>query len=184
MLYILNIYNSTQSDWLWAPYFVNYFETVLFLSRWAFYKKCFFWWGTKKMLYIQNWWTIPLSTLFSQLFCFKVISSRWTFYKKCFFLLRHKNCYIFKIGEQSLKHPTPWQWPCAQVKITGHTLSYPPPPPNIFKPLSDSLIFSPFFLHSFFLIFFLSFSFPPIPSFLSSFPFSSFPSVFFLTVDR
>ena len=29
-------------------------------SRWTFYKKCFFCWDTKKMSYIQNWWTIPL----------------------------------------------------------------------------------------------------------------------------
>ena len=31
------------------------------LSRWTFYKKGFFRWDTKKMLYIQNWCTIPLS---------------------------------------------------------------------------------------------------------------------------
>ena len=28
--YIYNIYNSTLSDWLWASYFLNYFESELF----------------------------------------------------------------------------------------------------------------------------------------------------------
>ena len=62
--YIYNIYKSTRSDWLWAPYFLNYFESELFLSRWTFYKKCFFCWDTKEMLYIQNWWTIPSKVFF------------------------------------------------------------------------------------------------------------------------
>ena len=57
--YIYNIYNSTRSDWLWAPYFLNYFESELFYWDGPF-TKSFFRWGTKKMLYIQNWWTIPL----------------------------------------------------------------------------------------------------------------------------
>ena len=30
VIYIYNIYNSTRSDWLWAPYFLNYFELELF----------------------------------------------------------------------------------------------------------------------------------------------------------
>ena len=34
----------------------------MFLSRWTFHKKCFFRWDTKKMLCIQNQWTIPLNT--------------------------------------------------------------------------------------------------------------------------
>ena len=41
-------------------YFSQLLRVRVVLSRWTFYKKCFFWWGTKKMLYIQNWWTIPL----------------------------------------------------------------------------------------------------------------------------
>ena len=31
--------------------------------RWTFHKICFFCWDTKKMLNIQNWWTIPLRRL-------------------------------------------------------------------------------------------------------------------------
>ena len=30
VLYIYSIYNSTWSVWLWAPYFLNYFESELF----------------------------------------------------------------------------------------------------------------------------------------------------------
>ena len=43
--------------------FSQLFRVRMVLSRWTFYKKCFFRWGTKKMLYIQNWWTIPLKGL-------------------------------------------------------------------------------------------------------------------------
>ena len=39
---------------------------------------------------------------FSQLF--RVVLTRWTFHKKCFYCWDRKNCYIFKIGEQSLKN--------------------------------------------------------------------------------
>ena len=30
LFYVHNIYNSTLSDWLWAPYFLIYFESELF----------------------------------------------------------------------------------------------------------------------------------------------------------
>ena len=40
------------------------FRVSVVLSRWTFHKKCFFCWGKKKMLYIQNWWTIPLMYLY------------------------------------------------------------------------------------------------------------------------
>ena len=43
--------------------FSQLFRVRVVLSRWTFYKKCFFRWGTKKMLYIQNWWTIPLKSV-------------------------------------------------------------------------------------------------------------------------
>ena len=36
--YIYNIYNSTRSDWLWAPYFLNYFESELFYRYGPFIK--------------------------------------------------------------------------------------------------------------------------------------------------
>ena len=49
-IHIYNVYNSTRSDWLWAPCFFNYFDL----------QKMFFCWGTKKLLRIQNWWTVPL----------------------------------------------------------------------------------------------------------------------------
>ena len=55
--YIYYIYNT---DWLCAPFFLNYFESRVVLSRWTFYKKCFFRWGTKKTIFFKNWWTIPL----------------------------------------------------------------------------------------------------------------------------
>ena len=32
----------------------------MFYRDWPLIKKCFFCWDTKKMLYFQNWWTIPL----------------------------------------------------------------------------------------------------------------------------
>ena len=58
--YVYNMYNSTRSDWRWAPYFLNYFESGLF------------------------YWGRP-------------------FIKDVSFIETRKKCYIFKIGEQSLK---------------------------------------------------------------------------------
>ena len=37
----------------------------VFYSSWTFLKKCFFCWDTKKVLYIQNWWKIPLNNVSS-----------------------------------------------------------------------------------------------------------------------
>ena len=48
--------------------FSQLFRVRVVLSRWTFHKKCFFRWGTKKMLYIQNWWTIPLMYTFNIFF--------------------------------------------------------------------------------------------------------------------
>ena len=36
--YIYNIYKSTQSDWLWASYFLEYFESELFYRDGPFIK--------------------------------------------------------------------------------------------------------------------------------------------------
>ena len=49
--YIYYIYNT---NWLchFEHLFLNYFGSEFFLSRWTLYKKCFFRWGTKKLLYI------------------------------------------------------------------------------------------------------------------------------------
>ena len=55
IIYIIYIHGLTL-----CTLFSQLFRVRVVLSRWTFYKKCFFWWGTKKMLYIQNWWTIPL----------------------------------------------------------------------------------------------------------------------------
>ena len=66
---IYNIYNSDWADWLWALYFLNCFESELFYRDGPFIKNvCFV--ETQKMLHIQNWWTVPLKTLFSfEFFC-------------------------------------------------------------------------------------------------------------------
>ena len=40
--------------------FSQLFRVRVVYSRWTFYKKCFFVGARKKMLYIQNLWTIPL----------------------------------------------------------------------------------------------------------------------------
>ena len=45
-------------------HFSQLFRVRVVLSRWILHKKCFFRWGTKEMLYIQNWWTIPLIIVF------------------------------------------------------------------------------------------------------------------------
>ena len=58
--YIHNLCNSTWSDWLWAPCFLNYFESELFNRDGPFLKNVFFLLRHKKMFYIQNWWTISL----------------------------------------------------------------------------------------------------------------------------
>ena len=55
IIYIIYIHGLTL-----CTLFSQLFRVRVVLSRWTFYKKCFFRWGTKKMLYIQNWWTIPL----------------------------------------------------------------------------------------------------------------------------
>ena len=57
------IYNSTQSDWLWAPYFLNYFESDLFYRDGPFIKNVSFV-ETQKMLYIQIWLTTLLRNAF------------------------------------------------------------------------------------------------------------------------
>ena len=57
VIYIIYI---TRSDF--EHHFSQLFLIRVILSRWTFYKKCFFCWDTKKMLYIQNWWKIPSRT--------------------------------------------------------------------------------------------------------------------------
>ena len=60
--------------------FSQLFRVRVVLSRWTFHKKCFFRWGTKKMLYIQNWWTIPLKNQFGrakQLLILIVLALKW-----------------------------------------------------------------------------------------------------------
>ena len=52
----------TRTDF--EHHFSQLFRIRVVLSRCTFYKKCFFCWGTKKMLLIQNWWTIPLNIQF------------------------------------------------------------------------------------------------------------------------
>ena len=59
VLYILLLY-ITWTDF--EHNFYQLFRVRVVLSRWTFYKKCFFCWDTKKMLYIQNWLTIPSTT--------------------------------------------------------------------------------------------------------------------------
>jgi len=44
------IYYVYNTDWLWAPYFHNYFESELFFLKWAFHKECFFHWEAKKIV--------------------------------------------------------------------------------------------------------------------------------------
>ena len=56
IIYIIYIHGLTL-----CTLFSQLFRVRVVLLRWTFYKKCFFRWGTKKILYIQNWWTIPLS---------------------------------------------------------------------------------------------------------------------------
>ena len=51
----------TRTDF--EHHFSQSFRVSVVLSRWTFYKKCFFCWDTKKISYIQNWWTIPLKTV-------------------------------------------------------------------------------------------------------------------------
>jgi len=69
--------------------FSQLFRVRVVLSRWTFYKKCFFRWGTKKMLYIQNWWTIPLSKV--------------SFFLRWIFFILH---FTFSAGfYQKLKNP-------------------------------------------------------------------------------
>ena len=48
LCYINKFYNSTQLDWLWAPFFSKLFRFKVILSRWTFHKKCFFSGDTKK----------------------------------------------------------------------------------------------------------------------------------------
>ena len=55
VIYIMYI---TRTDF--EHHFSQLFRVRVVLSRWTFYKKCFFCWGMNKMLFIQNWWTIPL----------------------------------------------------------------------------------------------------------------------------
>ena len=55
---IYNMYNSTRLDWLWASYFLNYFEAVFFHRDGPFIKNISLS-RHNEMLYIQNWWTIP-----------------------------------------------------------------------------------------------------------------------------
>ena len=54
LIYIIYI---TRTDF--EHYFSQLFWVRVVLSRWTFYKKCLFRWDTKKVLYLQNWWTIP-----------------------------------------------------------------------------------------------------------------------------
>ena len=49
--YIYNVYNSTRSDWLWAQYFLDYFESELFYRDEPFIKNVSFV-GTRKKCYI------------------------------------------------------------------------------------------------------------------------------------
>ena len=57
VIYIIYI---TRTDF--EHHFSQLFRVRDVLSRWIFHKKYFFCWDTKKMLIIQNWCTIPLST--------------------------------------------------------------------------------------------------------------------------
>ena len=51
--YIYNIYNSTRSDWLWAPYFLNYFELELFDRDGTFIKNVSFVETRKNVVYLK-----------------------------------------------------------------------------------------------------------------------------------
>ena len=46
--YVYDIYNSTRSDWLWLPSFLNYFESELFYRDAPFTKNVSFVWARKK----------------------------------------------------------------------------------------------------------------------------------------
>jgi len=53
-IYIIdNIYNSTRSDWLWSPCFLNYFESELFCRDGPFLKNVSFV-ETLKICYIYS----------------------------------------------------------------------------------------------------------------------------------
>ena len=56
VIYILYI---TPTDF--EHHFSQLFRVRVVLSKWTFYKKCFFW-DTKKICYSQKWWAIPLNT--------------------------------------------------------------------------------------------------------------------------
>ena len=51
MLYTYNIFNSTRSDWLWAPYCRNYFESELFYRDGPFTKNVSFVGARKNVIY-------------------------------------------------------------------------------------------------------------------------------------
>ena len=53
--------------------FLNHFESESIYQDRPF-KKCFFRWDTKKMLYIQNLWTIPLMNRLFKHYSYKSIS--------------------------------------------------------------------------------------------------------------
>jgi len=50
-IYVIYRYNSTGSDWLWAPYFLNYFESELFYRDGPFTKNVSFVGARKKVIY-------------------------------------------------------------------------------------------------------------------------------------
>ena len=84
--------------------FSQLFRVRLVLSRWTFYKKCFFRWGTNKMLYIQNWWTIPLNSFNKKrFFYFKDLKGLFTNFEYITFCLCLNKRNIFYERSISIK---------------------------------------------------------------------------------
>ena len=60
VIYIIYIIVLGRTDFV-HPFFSIILSQSAFIEMDLLQKNVFFWWGTKKMLYIQNWWAIPLS---------------------------------------------------------------------------------------------------------------------------
>ena len=80
-VYVISIIYIIVLDW---TDFVHPFFSII-SSQSGFiemnlYKKYFFRWGRRKMLYIQNWWTIPLNSLITIIylyFLFCILALGW-----------------------------------------------------------------------------------------------------------
>ena len=97
-MYHIYVYVSYM-DWLWAPFFLNYFEPELFYRNVPFIKKCFFCWDTKKLIY---------SKLVSNPFKYWNINKLWLQSKRMYIKKNNKimlwiSCFFIKISFQFLQ---------------------------------------------------------------------------------